>query len=216
MSSAPKRRSPSNRFHPEGQRPDAISAWGFAPPVSGLRAARGGPVTAFVSLERDEPFGVGPRRAVPSQRGAFAREQSAESDVVEADVAPVGLDEVDARVGTARHLEVFDRFEQAVVRGGDAGEELRGGEGLGRELLLPRDARLRDAQRDVDDRAGEDLHRDRVGVGGVEAAQVEHLLELLEHPLDGPTPPVERQRGTGRKLRGIEDRDDEPQQSAAP
>src|ERR1051325_1951355 len=94
----------------------------FSPPVSGLRAAGGGPMTAFVSLERDEAFGVGPRRAAPSQRGAFAREQSAESDAVEADLAPVGLDEVDARVGAARHLEVFDRLEQAVVRGGDAGE----------------------------------------------------------------------------------------------
>ena len=87
---------------------------------------------------------------------------------------------------------------------GDLGEELRRREPLGRPPDLRRAVALRHPQGVVDDRGGVDLHGDRIGIGGVQAIEIEHFLEIEEHPLDAPAVGVQVQRFFGAQARGRE------------
>src|SRR6266851_2460115 len=92
---------------------------------------------------------------------------------------------------------------QVQKRGGDhLGVELGRREVLGGHAHLGGAVALRDAQGVVDERRRVDLHGDRIGVGRVEAIEVEDLLEVEEHPLDPPAGGIEVQRLLGAQAGG--------------
>src|ERR1700757_2073034 len=68
----------------------------------------------------------------------------------------------------------------------DLGVELGGRDRLRRHPDLRRALPLGHPQRVVDNGRGVDLHGHGVGVGRVETVEVEHLLEVIKHPLDAP------------------------------
>lgn len=80
----------------------------------------------------------------------------------------------------------------------DLRKELRRRDLLGDHVDLGGGLALRHAHPVVHDGGRVDLHRDRIGIGGIQAVEVQDLFEIEEHPLDAPAVWIQGD-GVGRR-----------------
>ena len=73
-----------------------------------------------------------------------------------------------------------------------------------RELRILGDLALGHAKSAIDDGRCVHLHRHRVGIGGVDSIQIQNHLQIVQHPFDRPSIPIQGQGFFGRKPLGIQ------------
>jgi len=115
------------------------------------------------------------------------------------DPALAPADQTEMQAAMAEPDLAFPLLPMQVEKGGghDLRVELGRRERLGREPDLRGAVALGYAQGVVDDRRRVDLHGHRIGIGGVQAIEIEHFLEIEEHPFHAPAMRVEIERLLG-------------------